>query len=533
MLRQSNRSNNTYRQMSTMPNSSNRPNILFILTDQQRQDSLACYGNDWIETPNLNHIAARSHVFENAYVTQPVCTPSRASIMTGLYPHAVGLHRNNIPLPADCPTIAERISEDYYNAYFGKWHLGDDMIRQHGFDRWVSVEDLHRVRATKREYRNVEADYNDHLRKHGIEPPGVNKSYENWFATAGLTEEQTQASFLGDCAADFIRNHPDSESKDMPFMLYVSFFEPHPPYTGPLNDLYEPDEVTVGPAFLKRPDDSSLLNRLRAEYYMAGNLNPLGIDDYHDLTAEDGWRRLRAQYFANVTLVDRQVGKMLEALHESGQIDNTIIVFTSEHGEMAGDHGMLEKRSMYEEASRVPLLIRVPGSQPDRDGEANRIRGSVSLVDLVPTLLELSGTTSSEANSQSRLGDGFAPNDAASAGAGWQMQGKSLVSVMNGDHDLNDNDVFVQWNGMGDRNLGTPEINRMASMHWRTVITPDRWKLNLCPADQCELYDLNTDPHEMHNLYDDPQHQDRIRDMAARIRIWQSATGDDADLPRV
>ena len=127
---------------SSIP-TSGRPNILFILTDQQRQDSLACYGNDWIETPNLNRIADRSFVFENAYVTQPVCTPSRASIMTGLYPHAVGLHRNNIPLPSDCPTIAERISEEYYCAYFGKWHLGNDMIQQHGFDKWISVEDFH------------------------------------------------------------------------------------------------------------------------------------------------------------------------------------------------------------------------------------------------------------------------------------------------------------------------------------------------------------------------------------------------------
>ena len=490
----------------------NQPNILFILTDQQRQDSLACYGNKWIQTPNLNNIANRSFVFENAYVTQPVCTPSRASIMTGLYPHTVGLHRNNIPLPAETQTIAELIDNSYYSAYFGKWHLGDDMIRQHGFDEWVSVEDFHRVRASKREYRFIEADYNQHLRDHGVEPPGMTKSYENWFATANLTEEQTQASFLGDRAADFITKHPESKHADSPFMLYVSFFEPHPPYTGPLNHLYNPKDITTGPAFLKRPDNSSLLNRLRADYYMAGNLNPLGINDYHDLTAEDGWRRLRAQYFANVTLVDRQVGKMLEALHNSGQFDNTIIVFTSEHGEMAGDHGMLEKRSMYEEASRVPLLIRTPGSKPDTSQHSHRVSGSVSLVDLVPTLLELSNTENSASMPE-------------------HLQGNSLAPVMSGEADLSDNDVFVQWNGMGDRNLGTTQINRMASMPWRTVITPDRWKLNLCPADQCELYDLNNDPHEMNNLYTDLSHQDRIRDMAARIRIWQSQTNDDAQLP--
>ena len=495
-----------------MTNTTSRPNILFVLTDQQRQDSMACYGNEWIETPNLNTIADHGFVFENAYVTQPVCTPSRASIMTGLYPHTVGLHRNNIPLPADTQTIAELIGDDYYCGYFGKWHLGDDMVLQHGFDTWVSVEDFHRRRATKKEYRFLEADYNDHLRNHGVEPPGPDRSYENWFATAALTEEQTQAYFLGDTAADFIRNHPQSQHGDMPFMLYVSFFEPHPPYTGPLNDLYDPADISVGPAFLTRPDDSSLLNRLRADYYMAGNLNPLGIDDYHDLTSADGWRGLRAKYFANVTLVDRQVGKMLDALRETGQWDNTIIVFTSEHGEMAGDHGMLEKRSMYEEASRVPLLMRIPRSGPDTQRVSRRIAGSVSLVDLVPTLLDISGT-----------GTDAAP----------ELQGRSLAPVINGHTDLSDNDVFVQWNGMGDRNLGTAEINRMASMPWRTVITPDRWKLNLCATDRCELYDLNTDPHELTNLYDAPEHRDRVRDMAARIRIWQDSTGDTAALPAV
>ena len=150
---------------------SQQPNILFILTDQQRQDSMACYGNEWIETPNLNALAARSFVFDAAYVTQPVCTPSRASIMTGLYPQATGLHRNNIPLPRDVKTIAEMISDRYFCAHYGKWHLGDDAIPQHGFDDWKAIEDFHRSRYTRKEYRNVEADYNRYLRENGVEPP--------------------------------------------------------------------------------------------------------------------------------------------------------------------------------------------------------------------------------------------------------------------------------------------------------------------------------------------------------------------------
>ena len=129
-------------------------------------------------------------------------------------------------------------------------------------------------------------------------------------------------------------------------------------------------------------------------------------------------------------------------------------------------------------------------------------------VDLVPTLLDLTGSDIPD-----------------------QLEGKSLLPVLSGEADLSDNDVFIQWNGMGDRNLGSPEINRMVSMPWRGVVTGDRWKLNLSPGDNCELYDLNTDPAELENFFEQPEHHDRILDMASRIRIWQDETGDDMPLP--
>ena len=168
---------------------------------------------------------------------------------------------------------------------------------------------------------------------------------------------------------------------------------------------------------------------------------------------------------------------------------------------------MLEKRSLYEEASNVPLLIYVPWLNANNQ---QRIAGSVGQVDLVPTLLDLSGSDIPE-----------------------HLEGKSLVPVLQGDEDLSENDVFIQWNGMGDRNLGSPEINRMVSIPWRGVVTGDRWKLNLSPGDQCELYDLNSDPRELDNLFNIQEHKDRVRVMTARIRIWQDETGDDMPLPAV
>ena len=493
-----------------------RPNLVFMFSDQQRYDTLACYGNDWIRTPSLNALASESFVFERAYVTQPVCTPARASILTGLYPHAAGPVLNKMILPPETPVIAEMVSDDYLCGYFGKWHLGDDVVPQHGFQEWVSTEDGHRAEYTKPEYLERFSTLHEHLVANGFEPD-TEAAGARIFSPdfrSHLPEEFQMASFLGDRAADFI-----DRNKDEPFVLYVSTFEPHSPYDGPFKDLYDPAELPVGPAFLKRPEGASLVNRVRADYFtqFLYEGRDQTQDPYvmryaaaeEDITTEMGWRTLRAHYLANITLVDRMVAKITAALERAGIADNTVVVFTSEHGDMMGDHGMLEKRSLYDEASRVPLLMRVPWLSRQQ----RMIDGSVGHVDLVPTLLDLLGEP--------------VPG---------HLQGRSLAPVLRGDRTLEGNDVFIQWNGlspeMEDRALGSAAINRMLTLPWRAVVS-DGWKLNLCAGDQCELYDLNADPYEMTNLFDDPSQRDRVRDLAARVRAWQIRTGDDAPLPSV
>ena len=155
----------------------------------------------------------------------------------------------------------------------------------------------------------------------------------------------------------------------------------------------------------------------------------------------------------------------------------------------------------------MPLLIHVPWLN---DGNSKRIPGSLSHVDIMPTLLEMAGAPTPD-----------------------NIHGTSRADVLRGVSDLSANDVFVEWTGIGDRNLGSEAINRMVAVPWRSVIAPDRFKLNLSPGDQCELYDLENDPHELRNLFDEPAHRDRICDMAARIRMWQADTGDDMLLPAV
>ena len=477
--------------------SSKKPNLLFIFTDQQRVDTMRCYGNVHLDVAHLNALADGSFVFENAYVSQPVCSPSRATMLCGLYPHTARVPACNVPLPREMRTIAEMVSADYRCCYNGKWHLGDEIFPQHGFGEWVGTEDSYRRHFSSAERHRYRSAYHHFLVANGFEPDAESEGQRVFsrHVEASMPEPFTKAAFQGDRAAQFIRACGDD-----PFVLAVSYLEPHPPHTGPFNDYCDPDDLPVGPAFRQKPPaNASLLNRVLAAYYMES-------EEYgYDLRTDEGWRAVRARYFGNVTLVDRSVEKILTALEESGQADNTIVVFTSDHGEMVGDHGILGKTVLYEESVKVPLLIRVPWLSKQQ----RIVPGNISHIDLVPTLLDLMGEPIPE-----------------------HLQGESRVPVMTGEATLAENDAFIQWNRSdGHPRPGEAEVNPAMGTPWRCIVSSDRWKLNLSAHDQCELYDLNTDPHEMINRFGDPKHRTRIRDLAARIRQWQALTNDRVSLP--
>lgn len=476
-----------------------KPNLLYIFTDQQRADTMRCYGNHLIETPALNGLADESFVFERAYVSQPVCSPSRATMLTGRWPHTAGVPKCNVPLSAAVPTFAELLPNDYRTAFMGKWHLGDEIFPQHGFQTWVGIEDAYRHSYSSAEKLEVLSPYHHFLVGNGFVPNAENQGQRIFTRhfQASLDEPYTKATYLGDQAAAYIR-----ASGDHPFALCVSYLEPHPPHTGPLNDFYDPALLPIGPAFMRQPpQDAPLIVRLMAAFYMASENYGL------DLRTEPGWRALMARYWGNVTLVDRSVAKILKALDESGKADNTIVVFTSDHGELMGDHGILGKTLMYEASVRVPLLIRAPMLCRQQ----RRVRGNFSHIDLVPTLMDLMG-------------------QATDAG----MQGRSRVPVLRGDETLEDNDVFIEWNGADGHpphSIGEAEPNGSMAHPLRTVITSDYWKLSLYGKGQGELYDLKSDPHEMENLYHLPEHGERVRKLTGKIRTWQEESGDEKALP--
>ena len=494
-----------------------QPNILFILTDTQRADTMACYGNSQIHTPNLNAIADRGFVFENAYVASPICAPARSTLLTGLWPHTNGVKVNNIPLPPDVETLADMVPDSYYTANYGKWHMGDEVIKREGFDRWVPTEDVYRAYYSDPKYLSVFSDYHHFLVDNGFVPDQVfdrlgvyTDEHEIIRPAEGrgldifslrfvstLPEEYTKASFLGQRVAEFIH-----ENRARPFFVFVSTFEPHPPFAGPFYDLYDPESIPLGPAFMKHPPaDASKLHRIPAKYTAPPpQMRDLDERDAADASVEQRWRAEIAHYWDNITHTDKAVGRMLQALDDAGIADNTIVVYTSEHGDQLGAHHLSGKGVMYEESVKVPLLMRVPWMADQQ----TMIPGRFSQIDVVPTLLDLIGVP--------------VPS---------HLQGESRTGVMRGEATLDGNDVMIDWNGVKTqpprRNLEQMEAIQMPH---RSLITADGWKLTLGDPENGELYDMNADPHEMTNLYRDAAHADRIQHLAGMIQTWQEETGD-------
>jgi arylsulfatase A-like enzyme len=483
------------------------PNLLFIFTDEQRYDTMAAYGNERIETPNLDRLASESVVFERAYVTQPVCTPSRSTIMTGLYPHTSGCIENNVPLPDEIPCLPEMIAPGTYaTAYHGKWHLGDEIFQQHGFQEWRSIEDGYERYYRAGRDRDARSTYHQWLIENGFQPP-KGETFSRGEA-ARLPEAYGKPAYLAQEASRYIRAH-----RHEPFILYVNFLEPHMPFFGPRDDQYDPAEVSLPPNFEAIPgEDHPLKTRLFARYYAMRGHSGL------PLRTEADWRRMIANYWGLNSLVDTHVGTILDTLADCELDENTIVVYTSDHGDMMGSHHLLAKCVAFEEAVRVPLLVRLPGQR-----RTARVESPVSQVDLVPTLLDLMGQPAPQ-----------------------ELEGASLRPQIEGRAEGVPGDVFIEWNGhnngLGDviGRVSIPEpLEGMATREEivaaitdpvRTVITADGWKFNCSPRGEHELYNLVQDPFETHNLAG-PARASLMRALADRIRTWQGRTGDTVELP--
>ena len=487
-----------------MKSAGTRPlrNVLLLWTDQQRPDTIGAYGNPQIRTPNLDRLAAGGALFERAYCAQPVCNPSRASLLTGLYPHTHGVLANRMTLPPTYPTIAELLKpHGYACGYAGKWDLGWEHDPQRGFeDFWASIQPKSRGYADRALVPF--SSYHHHLVARGYSPPAGKATFGDE-AAARLPEDAGKPAFLAGEAIRFLETR-----KDRPFFLSVNFFEPHSPYHGPLDDLYDPEQITL-PASWYAPMDETVPLRYRRRReavlrdWFEGNLTG---DD------ERAWKELIARYWGNCTLVDKYAGRILDRLDELGLAEDTIVVYTTDHGDMMGEHRLLGKTTQYEGSMHVPLIIRVPGLAP------RRIVTPTSLVDLVPTLLAL-----------------------LDVAAPLRLQGTDRRPLLErGDIAPEEAQVVVEWNsfhGYPKRDeqpdiLDEPEDvkQRLRATAARTIRL-GRWKLTLYASGEHELYHLEADPGELRNAFRDPRAASVVQDLYARLLEWQHQTLDPVVLP--
>ena len=480
-----------------------KPNFLFIMTDQQRFDTIGAYGNDRIRTPNLDRLASHSTLFENSYCTQPVCSPARSSLLTGTWPHTNGVTQLAERMQPGIPTVGELVCEgDYAKAYFGRWGVPEAPPSSHGFDVW----DLFDWAPQER------------LRAAGLRPlTGERFSKPD---LPHLPEPLTGAAYLADRVCAFLK-----EPRDRPFAAFASIYQPHPPYGGPLDDLYGREEVILPDNFEAFPTADQHPRPMLEAMYLKYERH-----ENDDKQTEAGWRDVIARYWGMCTLVDRHIGRILDALDASGQAANTLVVFLSDHGDMMGSHRLLGKNVLFEESVKTPLMIRLPGQTA-----ARRVATRVSHIDLLPTLLDLL--------------DQPLPG---------HLQGRSLRPLLSDQPGLHEaDDVFVEWQGVNQMIAAALGIRRGGVAHLdpadlerdtipeylaaivtreealgalgdtqRTVITQDDWKFTWSRLGSHELYNLAEDPGETHNLAREPCQRERMRDLADRIRSWQQRTGD-------
>ncbi len=455
-----------------------RPNILWICTDAQRWDTLGCYDNDFVKTPAADQLATEGMLFEHAYVQNPLCQPSRAAFLTGRYPVTVGLTKNGQDIKDDAVLITQLLAESgYVCGLSGKLHLKacDNRIKDYG-EEWWRYEN--KTDFDMREPR-INDGYTDFHWDHApngsplsdytrwVEAKGGKVQYTNRedckHVQRGMPSDLHQTKWTADVAIDFIERNQDEN-----WCFSLNCFAPHYPFN-PSDEYLE--------RYLPNLDQIPLPNWRKGEWDEKSS--------YEEAYATREWikypalemtdndhRMLRAAYWAMCDQVDDQVARVLQALDESGQRDNTIVIFMSDHGELLGDHGIYTKDAfLYDPCVRVPLIIRWPGKI-----EAGvRSKALVEITDLAPTLLEAAGLERHPG-----------------------MQARSMIPLLTGQTDPQTfrDDVYCEYY---DSNPDDPP-------QYRTMIRTEKWKLIANHGDSpSQLYDMENDPLEQENLWNKPE----------------------------
>jgi arylsulfatase A-like enzyme len=458
-----------------------RLNIVYIMTDQQRYDTLSCVGQTRCQTPNLDRLASGGIRFDNAYTVCALCSPARTSMLTGRYPHNHRMWNNNDMMQwaiRDLPDGERMISQDlvaagYNCGYVGKWHCGESKLPgDYGFVG-MDVPNYGDPYQTK--------EYSDYLVARGLEPPRyVPPAIEYAPGHFGGPVEACAPHFLVEYALDLLTDfHEERERSDKPFMLFLSFWGPHAPYLvpEPFASMYDPAEAELWTNFR---DDLAGKPRVQDRFRRA-------FSNYPNVS-DDAWRDGIAKYWGFCSFIDAEIGRLLDALQEMGREDDTAVLFSTDHGDMTGSHGGIWDKSafMYEETYHIPLIARVPGMTV----AGTVCEAFVSNMDLATTVLDIAGLS-----------------------VPIEHDGRSLVPLLRDPQSGWRDDLMSEFHGH--RFLYSQRMVRWSD-----------YKYVFNAPDEDELYDLVQDPHELANLVDDPAHSEIAKEGRQRLLKWIRDTDD-------
>ncbi len=443
-----------------------RPNVLWVCTDQQRYDTIRALGNRHINTPCIDAFVAKGVSFTNAFTQSPVCTPSRAAFMTGRYPRTTKCRQNGQALPPNEKLVSRLFADAGYTCGLaGKLHLATcaNGVVETRIDDGYHV--FHWSHHPQPDW--PENAYTQWLQSKGTSWEDLYSGPSTGYIKHGVPEEYNQTTWCADKTIEFIR-----EQNGDPWFFSYNCFAPHHPFDPPAEYLarYNPEEM---PLPKSRPDELAA----KTIYQQLDSRFAHNDPDGYDITrmTDRDKREVIAAYYAMVELIDKQFGRMVAALEETGQLENTLVIFMSDHGEMLGDHGLfLKGPHFYDEAVRVPLIF----SWKDRFAAGLRADCLMELIDIAPTLLEAAGIEVPD-----------------------YIQGRSLMPILLAQADARQHRDYVfseYYNAWTHKH----SYGSMLRTHDEKIIVYHG-------TDQGEMYDLKADPDEFENLWDGPRHTER------------------------
>ncbi len=451
-----------------------RPNVLWICADDHAAYVTGCYGNTIVRTPNIDRLAAEGVRFARAFCNAPICTASRQSFITGRYPRSVGVTVLNSPLPQSEVTLAEMLKEaGYITASYGKMHFNSNL--KHGFDERIDMPQWRQWRQSQPRRPLPE----------GLEVLPPFKPFRDpariWLNSMCIPfaawDSEMAGTFFAQKGAEFL-----AQKHQEPFFLMVGFYEPHSPFHFPVEyrGRHRPEEFTVPEVGTEDDDQIPAI--------------------FRDLT-DDQKRGINAAYYTSVEFMDKNVGVVMTALRQAGLEDDTLVIYTGDHGYMLGHHGRFEKHCSYDPAISAPLILRYPPRFP----KGRVVNSLTEFVDIVPTVLEVCGLAVPD-----------------------RVQGRSLLRIASGETDEHREHVIIEY-AHNDEIMIRDARYKLVYQRGKRVRDDGYDPGRPLPGPSYKFFDLQADPGEFHNIIAAPEHQDRIarfkRLLVEHIRKTQRLPG--------